>query len=318
MVWRAMLLDVHQHIWTAPLLDRLAARDQLPMIRRGDGLTVLHSAAEPAYVINVSAEEPDQRAALVRRDGLDLALIAISSPIGIEALPREDALELIDAHLQGVRALPPEFAAWGPVVLDRVEADDVDDLLAGGSVGISLPAGALAGPDRLDGVGTVLERAAARGVPVLVHPGRAPGQPAAGLEFGEPVWWRPLTDYVAQMQAAWLTFVSLGRREHPDLVVVFSLLAGCAPLLSERLAARGGPPIDLGDPRLFYETSSYGPAAVEMMARRVGERQLVYGSDRPVLEPPLIGRETLLQANAAALVRQDRGPALPHRIGAAA
>ena len=190
----------------------------------------------------------DQRAALVRRDGLDLALIAISSPIGIEALPREDALELIEAHLQGVRALPPEFAAWGPVALDRVEADDVEDLVAGGAVGISLPAGALAGPDRLDLLGPVLERAAARGVPVLVHPGRAPGQAAAGVEFGEPVWWRPLTDYVAQMQAAWLTFVSLGRREHPDLVVVFSLLAGCAPLLSERLAARGGPPIDLGDP----------------------------------------------------------------------
>ena len=55
-----------------------------------------------------------------------------------------------------------------------------------------------------------------------------------------------------------------------------------------------------------------------MMARRVGERQLVYGSDRPVLEPPVTGRETLLQANAAALVRRDSGAALAHRLGAAA
>jgi predicted TIM-barrel fold metal-dependent hydrolase len=179
-------------------------------------------------------------------------------------------------------------------------------------VGISLPAGALAGPDRLDRVGHVLERAAARHAPVLVHPGRAPGQPAAAVEFGEPVWWRPLTDYVAQMQAAWLTFASLGRREHPELVVVFSLLAGCAPLQSERLAARGGPPIELRDPRIFYETSSYGPAAIEMMARRVGERQLVYGSDRPVLEPAPTGRETLLQANGAALLHRG------DRVGAAA
>jgi predicted TIM-barrel fold metal-dependent hydrolase len=307
-----MLADIHQHIWTAPLLDRLAVREALPMVRRTDGLVVLHSAAEPAYVINMASEDPDQRAMLVRRDGLDLALIAISSPIGIEALPRESALDLIDAHLEGVQSLPDQFGAWGPIALDGADADDVDDLLARGCVGISLPAGALAGPDRLGRVGHVLERAAARHAPVLVHPGRAPGQPAAGVEFGEPVWWRPLTDYVAQMQAAWLTFVSWGRREHPELVVVFSLVAGCAPLHSERLAARGGPPIELHDPGVFYETSSYGPAAIEMMARRVGERQLVYGSDRPVLEPTPTGRDALLQANGAALLHRV------DRVGAAA
>jgi predicted TIM-barrel fold metal-dependent hydrolase len=304
-----MLADVHQHIWTAPLLDGLAARDRLPMVRRSDGLAVLHSVSEPAYVINVAAEDPDQRAALVRRDGLDLALVAISSPIGIEALPRESALELIHAHLEGVHSLPDEFAAWGPVALDGPDPHDVDDLLARGCVGISLPAGALAGPGRLEVIGPVLERAAACNLPVLVHPGRAPGQSAATVEFDEPLWWRALTDYVAQMQAAWLTFASLGRREHPDLVVVFALLAGCAPLHSERLSARGGPPIELRDPRVFYETSSYGPAAIEMMARRVGECQLVYGSDRPVLDPAPTGREALLQANGAALL---------HRVGAPA
>ena len=87
------------------------------------------------------------------------------------------------------------------------------------------------------------------------------------------------------MQAAWLAFAALGRSRHPDLVVVFSMLAGAAPLLSERLDTRGGPAVDLRDPRVFYDTSSYGPAAVEAIARRVGPEQLVYGSDRPVLEP---------------------------------
>jgi predicted TIM-barrel fold metal-dependent hydrolase len=119
-----------------------------------------------------------------------------------------------------------------------------------------------------------------------------------------------MTDYISQMQAAWLTFASLGRREHPDLAIVFAILAGCAPLLSERLAIRGGPAVDLHDPLTFYEMSSYGPAAVEMMARRVGERQLLYGSDRPVVEPELTGREALLQANAARLFDNIRAPAL--------
>jgi hypothetical protein len=295
--------DVHQHIWTESLIDRLAERDALPMVRRGDGgPTVLHSASEQPYVIDVVAETPQRRAALVREDGLDLALIAISSPIGIEALPRDEALELIDAHLDGVAALGEPFAAWGPLALDGADPGQVDALLTRGCVGISVAAGALATPDRLVAIGPVLDRVAARGVPLFVHPGRAPGQRSEPTAFGEPLWWRALTDYVTQMQAAWLTFTACGRREHPELTVLFAMLAGGAPLQYERLAARGGPAIDLRDPRTLYETSSYGPAAIEMMARRVGERQLLYGSDRPVVEPVPIGREAILQANGAALL----------------
>jgi 6-methylsalicylate decarboxylase len=304
-----MLVDIHQHIWTAPLLDCLAERDSLPFIRRRDGLTVLHSAAEQPYVIDELADAPARRALLVRDDGLDGAVVAISSPIGIEALPREGALELVDAHLEGVEALPDEFSAWGPIALDGADPDEVDGLLARGCVGISVPAGALDGPDRLELVGPVLERTAARGVPLFVHPGRAPGQRPGEASLGEPPWWRALTDYVAQMHAAWLTFASLGRRDHPELVVVFAMLAGCAPLLSERLTTRGGPEIHLRDPLVFYETSSYGPAAVETLARRVGEAQLLYGSDRPVIEPTRTGREAVLQTRSASLFTSIRAAA---------
>jgi len=296
-----MRIDVHQHIWTESLIERLAARDALPLVRRRRGLTVLHSTAEQPYLIDAAAEAPERRAALVRRDGLDLALIAISSPIGIEALPRESALELIGAHLEGIRALPDRFTAWGPLPLDGIDADDVDDVLAQGCVGVSLPAGALGGAGQLARIGPVLDRITARRVPLFVHPGRGLGQRQVEAGFGEPRWWRALTDYVAQMHAAWLTFTTIGRREHPELVMLFAMLAGCAPLLSERLDSRGGPAVDLRDPGIFYETSSYGPAAVEMMARTVGAAQLLYGSDRPVIEPIATGREAMLQTNGADL-----------------
>jgi predicted TIM-barrel fold metal-dependent hydrolase len=288
-------------MWSDLLLSRLSARRTAPLVRRRNGLSVLHSAREQPYVIDLASETAEERAALVRRDGLDLALIAISSPIGIEALPHDSALELIDAYLEGVAALPREFAAWGPVALDGADASQVDRLLARGCVGVSVPAGAFVGPDRLARIGEVLERTAARGVPLFVHPGPTLGESGAGASFGEPLWWRALTDYVGQMQAAWLTFASFGRREHPDLVVIFAMLAGGAPLLSERLRSRGGPPIDLCDPLVFYETSSYGPAAIEMTARLVGEAQLVYGSDRPVIEPSTTDGYARLRANAAAL-----------------
>ncbi len=296
-----MLVDVHQHFWTRPLIDRLAARQALPMVRWTSGAPVLHCAGEQPYVIDVDTETAERRSLLVRGDGLDLALIAISSPVGIEALPREGALELIEAHLEGVEALGEEFGAWGPVALDQAEPDDVDRLLERGCVGISVPAGALAGVDRLELLGPVLERASSRRVPLFVHPGPAPGGPLSSVSPGEPLWWRAMTDYVASMQAAWLTLASFGRREHPELVVVFALLAGLAPLHSERFASRGGPPVDLRDPGMFYETSSYGAAAIQTMASLVGEAQLLYGSDRPVVEPVATGWEAQLQANGGRL-----------------
>jgi 6-methylsalicylate decarboxylase len=304
----AMQIDIHQHIWTEPLLDALAARDTLPFVRRSHGLTVLHSAGEQPYLIDVEAEAPDRRALLVDADGLDRAVVALSSAIGVEALPRAQARELIDAHLEGSLGLPAGFAAWGPVALDEPDPDDVDRLLADGCIGVSLPAAALACPAALVTVGPLLERLAAWGAPLFVHPGPAPGSRVAETALSEPLWWRGLTDYVAQMQAAWLTFSTLGRREHRRLRVVFAMLAGGAPLLSERLAARGGPEVDLRDPLVFYDTSSYGPAAVEMMARRVGAHQLVYGSDRPVVEPTPTGREALLAANGAQFMERTGGP----------
>ncbi len=293
-----MRIDVHQHIWTEPLLDALAARSSLPFVRHTDGLMVLHSAGDRPYIIDVASEAPDRRARLVRSDGLDLALIAVSSPIGIESLPRESACELIAAHLAGVESLREEFAPWGPVALEEPDADDVDALIRRGCIGVSMPAAALRGRDALDAAEPLLERIAMRSVPLLVHP----SQPATHAFTKEPVWWPALTDYVAQIQAAWLTFAAFGRLAHPELVVVFAMLAGGAPLLSERLVARGGPTVDLHDPLTFYDTSSYGPAAIQAMARRVGGDQLVYGSDRPVVEPVRTGREARLQANGARLL----------------
>jgi predicted TIM-barrel fold metal-dependent hydrolase len=303
-----MRLDVHQHIWTAPLIEALAARSELPFVRVRGGIAELHAAGERPCPIDLNSETPSRRTRLLDADRIELALIALSSPIGIEALRREEALPLIDAHLEGVMALGHRFVAWGPLSLASPDSDDVDDLLRRGSIGVSMPAGALATPRELDATAPLLDRIAERDVPLFVHPGPTPQVAANGQEAPghEPPWWQALTGYVSQMQAAWLAFATVGRARHPDLTVVFSMLAGGAPLLSERLETRRGPLVDLNDPLTFYDTSSYGPTAIEAMARRVGASQLVYGSDRPVLEPIPSGREAILQASAASLLTPAR------------
>jgi hypothetical protein len=293
-----MRVDVHQHVWTEPLVEALSRRSTFPFVRRSGGVTILHSAGEHPYVIDLEAESAERRARLLHQDGLDLALVAISSPIGIETLPREQAVELIKAHLTGVEGLREEFARWGPVALDGADPADVDELQRRGCAGVSIPAGALRDYDALDATGPVLERVAERGLPLLIHPGR----PGAISAPADPLWWSAMTDYVAQLHAAWLTFVTRGRREHPELTVLFGMLAGLAPLQVERLAARSGTVPDLRDPLIFYDTSSYGPLAIEATGRLVGAAQLVFGSDRPVIEPVDTGRDRLLQEQSARLL----------------
>jgi 6-methylsalicylate decarboxylase len=289
-------VDVHQHIWTTPLIDALARRDCHPFVRRDDGLCVLHLAGEPSCVIDEAAETAASRTQLLDIDGLELAAVAISSPIGIEMLAPDQADELIGAYLDGVLALGDRFVAWGPVGIRRPDPADVDAVLARGCIGISLPSAALADLDAFEAIQPVLERVQELDAPLFVHPGGFAARPPS---LSDPLWWTPLTSYVSDMQAAWLTFVTHGRRELPRLRVLFAMLAGGAPLQTERLTARGGPAIDPHDPLTFYDTSSYGPMMIEAMALMLGPDRLVYGSDRPVIEPVHSGREVELMTNGA-------------------
>jgi 6-methylsalicylate decarboxylase len=289
-----MKTDIHQHLWTAPLIEALSRRRELPFIRREHGLTVLFLAGEQPYVIDLGSEAPNSRAELVAHDGLDHALVCLSSPLGIEMLPRAHAVELIDAYHEGALALGEPFGVWGALALDQPDPDDVSRALDRGCVGISLPAGALRSVDMLARLSPVLARIQARGAPLFVHPGRGTRQPAYESSLGDPLWWPALTNYVADMHAAWFLFATAARRAFPELRVIFAMLAGLAPLHTERLRSRGGPLTRNADPLVFYDTSSYGPQAVEEMERVVGADQLVYGSDRPVVDPDVHGERTAL------------------------
>jgi hypothetical protein len=281
-----MRIDAHQHLWTEPFVTALASRRALPLIRREEGDLVLHLAGEPTSVIAV--DQPAQRLALLRRDGVDGALIAPSSPLGIDGLDPAVARALLHAQAEGVREFGPHFRRWGAVPLADPNPAEVDLELDSGAVGLCLPAGAFADLDGLDRLEPILDRLEQRGAALFVHPGPNPWAGADTVPIGGagPAWSPALTDYVTQMQRAWLTIVTSGQAHHPRLRILFALAAGGAPLLGERLAARGGPHSDPTDRRLFYDTSSHGPRALAAL-EALGV-QLVHGSDRPVTPPQTV------------------------------
>jgi predicted TIM-barrel fold metal-dependent hydrolase len=270
-------VDIHQHLWPEPLLRALSLRREPPMLVLRAAGWALVLRGEPEALVDLAEHDPDRRATLVRADGLDRALVAPSTPLGIEALPAGEAEPLLDAYHEGVRALPDAFGAWAAVGLADPDPLRLAGLLDAGFVGACVAAEALGGPDGLHRLGPVLETLERRGAPLLVHPGPAPAPAAAAM----PGWWAALTGYVAAMQTAWHAFAVWGRAAHPRLRVCFAMLAGLAPLQRERLVARGGPAI--ADPDVFLDVSSYGARTVDAVLREVGVDRLVYGSDRPVV-----------------------------------
>jgi hypothetical protein len=278
-----LAIDVHQHLWPEGLLLGLAQRTTPPCARWSRGRWTIELPGEPSFTVDPAEHDPATRAEAVRAAGLDRALVALSSPIGIEALPAGEAEPLLAAYHDEALALPDALQTWAAPALDAPDPAAVDALLDRGAVGLCLPAGALASPEGLDRVGPLLAVLQDRMAPLFVHPGPAPWQPAPATSAAP--WWAPATRYVADVHAAWHVFHAWGRPALPRLRVVFALLAGLAPLHAERVRGRGGPAGE-PDPLVFYDTSSYGPRALRAVAAEVGTGQLVHGTDVPVLAAP--------------------------------
>jgi hypothetical protein len=256
-----------------PLIDALAKRSAAPRLARDHHGWRLELAGEPASAFDPADHDPAARA------DTDRIVVSLSTALGIEALAPAEATPLLDAYHEGILGLGGPFELWGAAVTPS----EVEAVLDAGARGITLPAqalleaGAEGAPDRR--VDDILARLSARNAPLFVHPGPASASRDA------PSWWPAMTDYVAQMSAAWHWFAAIIRPRHPRLRVVFAMLAGGGPLHAERLAARGGPASAIHDPLVWFDTSSYGPIAIDAMLRVVGVDRLVHGSDRPVVTP---------------------------------
>jgi 6-methylsalicylate decarboxylase len=286
------IVDLHQHLWPTPLLDALRRRSAPPRLRDW----TLELVGEPDYEVEPGSHDVDLRAAEAAADRLDLAIVSLSSPLGIESLPTPEARELLDAYHEGVLALPSPFRAWAAASLTDLDPAALERELERGFVGLQLPATALLSDSGYEHVRPLLEVLERAGRPLFVHPGPAGGGGDA------PAWWPAMVSYVQQMHAAWFAFRAFGRPRHPRLRVCFAMLAGLAPLHGERLAARAGMHTVL-DRDVFLEISSYGTRALDATVRVLGIDVLVNGSDRPYAGPvpPDLG-------NAAAHAMRSANP----------
>src|SRR3954451_8440585 len=93
-------VDVHQHLWPEPLIEALRARPRPPMLR---GWTLILDG-EPPYQVSPADHDVDARQAPAAGppNGGEyparpqLALVSLSSPLGLEDLPVEQAAVLLE------------------------------------------------------------------------------------------------------------------------------------------------------------------------------------------------------------------------------
>lgn len=277
---RAPAIDVHQHLMPAQLLDALRRRTAPPRMRGW----VLEVQGEPEYFVDPEHHDVQARVEQAAEDGLQMALVSLSSALGVERLHPEEARELIDAFHEGTSELPSPFRPWAAACLTEIDGGALEQALDDGCLGLQLPATALATASDYEHVAPLLEVLTDYGRPLFIHP----GPPAVTFHDSDcgalPDWWPALVPYVQQMHAAWFAFRLYGRPAFPELRVCLALLAGLAPLHAERLAARGGGRSAV-DENVFVEVSSYGPRAIDATVRVLGVDVLVNGSDRPYASP---------------------------------
>lgn len=269
-------VDVHQHLWPPALIDALRARRAAPRL---EGWTLLLDGERPYEV-----RPADHDAALRRAPDprTHRAIVGLSSPLGIEALAPEQAGPLLTAWHEGARALGPGFEAWASVGALEPDLDDLWRRLAEGFVGLQIPATRIGTPAALAAAAPILEVCQRAGRPVFVHPG--PVERSARAGEGLPDWWPAVVDYTAQLQAAWWSWIHVGRSLLPELRIGFAAGAGLAPAHQERFRARSGRSLVI-DPHTFVDSSSYSRQGLDSLIRVLGIDAIVLGSDAPYGTP---------------------------------
>jgi predicted TIM-barrel fold metal-dependent hydrolase len=319
---RKTRVDLHQHLWPEPFVSALSARRTPPRIERRDGDLWLELAFEPGGPVSAACHDPEQRLRLLDADEVDAAVISISTPLGVEALPEEEAGPLLDAYHAGMAELVEwaggRLLAFAAACLAAPDsgAADVESRLEAGFAGLSLPSEAVASPAGIDRCAPLLRALERSGRTLFVHPGPAPWTRPDPADARLPAWWTPLAQYPAWSLRAFATWRALGAPAYPRLRVVFAIMAGGAPFLEGRWRTFTGlaPGIDRN---LFLDTASCQRLDLELALAAYGAEQVVLGTDVPVIDPAPLWRalDGLGPAIVEAVSERNPARALAHQGG---
>ena len=101
-----MRVDIHQHLFTEPVLAALGRRDEPPRLVRRDRSWALELAGEPESPVAPPGQALERRMRELHADRIDRAVLCPSLPLGVEGLAPDEARVILAAYLQGAAELP--------------------------------------------------------------------------------------------------------------------------------------------------------------------------------------------------------------------
>jgi hypothetical protein len=257
-------VDIHQHLWPEEFVSALAARTRPPLLRGSQ----LDLGDQGRWAYDPGDHALERRLALLDELEIDRAVVSLQPTLGAEWLDGDEGEELAAAWERGILELASASGGRLQPLAARAPAEGFGGLC-------------IAASELLD-----LDRAAPRldllhethGF-LFVHPGNA------RVPAGAPTWWAAIVEYTAQMQAAYAAWFAAGAARWPKLDVVFAILAGGAPIQLERMESRGVSARAAMQPRVWFDTASYGRRALELAMSTFGVERMLFGSDAPVVDP---------------------------------
>lgn len=161
-------IDCHQHLWPAALVEALRSRQTTPRLEGWE----LQLAGEPPYAVDPADHDPEARRRTDQGDGVGLTLLSLSSPLGIELLPPEEAAPLLSVWHASADDLGAGHDLWAAPQLVEPDLPALARTLGHPRIrGLQVPATVMTTPAALEASVPVLAVAEAAGLPVLVHPG---------------------------------------------------------------------------------------------------------------------------------------------------
>jgi 6-methylsalicylate decarboxylase len=300
--------DIHQHLLPPALIAKLRRRRQPPLLEGDGDLPVVRLKHELGGPVDVTKHNPVERLAALDEAGIDRAVISLSTPYGIEALPAEESLDLIRTYHDGIAEVVEgsngRLLAWAAIPLTAGDDGlaELERALDAGMVGASVASEAMSTPQRVEALAPVLSLLERRGGALFVHPGPTAATEPYSLEPGTPKWWPNLAVYPGLSLAAFFAWRVVGAERHPRLRICFAVAGGGAPFMEERWRTFSGESGRI-DPNLFVDTASFGRLALECMLATYGVEQVVFGTDVPVIS-----------AESVSLALSELGPAAEQAV----
>jgi len=303
------LSDWHAH-WLPPsFVEYVGRRRTPPLLTSADGKLQLVGVNGARHTVAKGLGDIDERLRALDRLGIERQVLSLPGLFGVDTATCEDPVSLVQVFNEGLADIVQQrgdrFSGLASLPLARLEeAPAVLDyaLTKLGLSGAILPADAFADKEtalRFDDVLRVANDAAAH---IFVHPGPLPASKPMGTAYADEAaaLRKGVFDIQNGLTAAAITLEFTDFLDaYPALTLHLANLGGNLAFLAERIAHGAGrynltPEQSDGRlKRIYVDTASFGPRAIELAARTFGRDRILFGSDAPFFLEPAPGSPVL-------------------------